>query len=58
MLAGNQSMPYNLGNQRFLALEQRVSDLEKILDAMKELLNANNTTLQAIMDAIEKERNG
>jgi Fe-S-cluster formation regulator IscX/YfhJ len=46
----------NFGTLRFLKLEQKVSDLEKTLDDMKDLIRANNATLQAIMDAIEVER--
>ena len=46
---------FTLGNQRFLELEQRVSDIEKALEDIKELARANNASLQAILDAIEKE---
>ncbi len=51
----NPTQPINLGAQRFLQLEQRVSDLEKTLEIMKELVQANNANLQGILDAIERE---
>lgn len=50
------SSPVNLGAQRFLMLEQKVADMEKTLELMREMLNANNETLQAIMDAVNAEK--
>jgi hypothetical protein len=44
-----------LGAQRFLELEQKVSDIEKILELMRELVQANNASLQSILEAIERE---
>lgn len=47
---------FPLGIQRFLELEQRVSDLEKTLELMRELVQANNANLQGILDAINREK--
>lgn len=49
---------FQLGIQRFLELEQRVSDIEKTLEIMKELLHTNNESLQGILDAVERENAG
>lgn len=46
---------FPLGIQRFLELEQRVSDIEKTMEIMRELVTENNKSLQAILDAIRKE---
>lgn len=47
---------FPLGIQRFLELEQRVSDLEKTNEIMRELVQKNNENLQAILDAINQEK--
>jgi len=47
--------PLPLGAKRFLELEQKVSDIEKTMEIMREMLHVNNETLQSIMDAIERE---
>lgn len=49
---------FPLGIQRFLELEQKVSDIEKTLDLMRKLVQANNDNLRAILEAIERETNG
>ena len=51
----------NFGTLRFLKLEQKVSDIDKRLSKAEEMIDAfaallNNSSLQAIMDAIEAER--
>lgn len=46
---------FPLGIQRFLELEQRVSDLEKLILEVKHLVLANNKNLQEIIDALEQE---
>lgn len=46
---------FPLGINRFLKLEQRVSDIEKNLETMITLVKTNNDSLQSILDAIEKE---
>ena len=47
---------FPLGIQRFLELEQRVSDLEKTNEIMRELVQENNKNLQGILDAINAEK--
>lgn len=47
---------FPLGIQRFLELEQRVSDLEKTLEIMRDLVQTNNASLQGILDAINQAK--